>query len=1314
MTSRWSVAAVAAGTLALAALAGGSAIRGQAGAPAQASAPRSADGPPYSPAQSLATLKVEPGFRVELVASEPDVQSPVAMDIDEDGRMFVVEMPGYPLDVSATGRVKLLEDTDGDGRIDRSIVYADNLRLPSGVMRYRKGILVTSPPDLLYFEDLNGDGKADRREVVLTGFARTNPQHAVNHPVYGLDNWIYLAHSGGSEPVIYRDLFGDKGRDLTFPERPELPGVDSRGRGVRVKPDAGQVEGLSSRTQFGNAFDVYGRFFAHNNSIHARHEVIAARYLERNPHLVLPSAMADISDHGNNNIMPITHGARFDLLTEAGQFTSACGFTVYAGGAFPDGFDGVSFVAEPVHNLIHRDVLSPKGSTFAASRGRDDMEFLASTDSWFRPVNLYVGPDGALYVIDYYRPYIEHPEWSSSDLQRNPDVLSTGKDRGRIYRVVAASAAAGSGNPAGARPALGSATDAQLVEALTHRNIWWRRTAQRLLVTNRRRDAVPALERLADQRPSALARLHALWTLEGLGRLDPPRVLQALGDPDPGVRENAIVLAERWLKEPAVSEAVIALADSLTTQSASAAGPAGARLPFQMLATLGSLDTPASRAAQERLLLAGIEDEWIQAAALSASSDRAASWLDRALQPGSPFTAAESAGRARFIERIGGIIAARERATELTRAIVVVSDASAPAGDWWRAALLEGIARGLTGARDRQRLVGSQDALLTLAIADQPRLRRAAVTLLGVSGIEPGPRAAAAVARATEIAADRGRPAEFRADALGLLTLADAPAHRRLFEAALDGVEPEAVQIAGVNALGKIPGEATPAFLLAKWPALTPSVRSAAATVILARREGAQAMLDALQSGAAKPWMLNFWQKRSLIMNRDERIRATARTVLEESPEARARTVARYAAALGGRGDAARGAEVFARTCSMCHQVDGRNGVEMGPDLATVRHRPMPVLLADILEPSRSIAQHYETYQVERASGETLIGVIGEQSPAAITFRQGPGQSTTLRRADIRQMRVIPQSAMPEALDQQVSPEEMAHLLVFLTTPPAREPRPEAQAGAQASAQASAVLPVAATAAPEAIAAALLDAGRDQKARETLARDAAPRAMDVVRALVAGMPDEEAEEYRRIPWIWRVAVAAGRAKDDGALRALMDGATPRDGERLRDWQAVVLGGGVVMGLSQSGAWPGDVIAPWLAADAALAARWARTLDLAIAMADNATVRDGTRYDALRMLGVLPWSRVGAQLTRYLGDGIAAELQAGAIGGLSDLQDAQAATALASNAARVVPANRRHVIDALLRTDARRAILRDALAKGLIKDEWLTPEQRARR
>lgn len=249
-------------------------------------------------------------------------------------------------------------------------------------------------------------------------------------------------------------------------------------------------------------------------------------------------------------------------------------------------------------------------------------------------------------------------------------------------------------------------------------------------------------------------------------------------------------------------------------------------------------------------------------------------------------------------------------------------------------------------------------------------------------------------------------------------------------------------------------------------------------------------------------------------------------------------------------------------------------------------------------------------------------------------------------------------------------------------------------------------------ASPEAIAAALLDDRGDQKAREQLAREVAPRAADVVRALVAGLPDDEDEEYRRIPWIWRVAVAAGRAKDDAALRLLFDASLPADGAPLRDWQAVVLGGGVVMGVSQAGAWPHRFVAPWLEQDAARAARWQRALDLAVAMADAPAVRTGTRYDALRMLAVLPWERVGTQLVGYLVPEVDAELQLGAIGGLSDMPDARAGQALVAHMRGYAEANRRHAINALLRTEERRVLLREAVTRGDVPATWLTPDQQA--
>src|SRR4051812_22702030 len=234
-------------------------------------------GPPYSPDEALKTIRLEKGFRIEKFISEPAVTSPVAMEFDENGRIFVIEMPGYPLDTRPTGRVKLLEDTNGDGRPDRSTVFADGLVLPTGVMRWKKGLLVTAAPDVWYLEDSDGDGRADVRRKVLTGFPFTNPQHTVNTPLYGLDNWIYLANEGPAEAIVFKDKFGDQGSDIRYPDRSDVPALKAHDRSVRFRPDTHQLESLSGASQFGHAFDEWGHYFTLDSENNGRHEVIASR-----------------------------------------------------------------------------------------------------------------------------------------------------------------------------------------------------------------------------------------------------------------------------------------------------------------------------------------------------------------------------------------------------------------------------------------------------------------------------------------------------------------------------------------------------------------------------------------------------------------------------------------------------------------------------------------------------------------------------------------------------------------------------------------------------------------------------------------------------------------------------------------------------------------------------------------------------------------------------------------------------------------------------------------------------------------------------
>src|SRR5688572_27200592 len=359
-------------------------------------------------------------------------------------------------------------------------------------MRWKRGILVTAAPDVLYFEDTDGDGRADVREVVLTGFAFTNPQHTVNTPVFGLDNWIYLAHEGPAEAIIFKEQFGDRGRPIQFSDKPNVA-LDVGRRSVRFRPDTYELEALAGRSQFGHAFDEWGRYFTLDNSNHARHEVIASRYLARNPDLLLASAMQNISDHGAAaTVYPISRRPRLELLTEPGEFTSACSFTIDSGGRLSPAGGRAAFVAEPVHNLVHRDIVSPASATFVARRIDDEREFLASSDPWFRPVNFYIGPDGALYIVDYYREMIEHPEWTASEHHHDSGDLYRGRNRGRIYRVVPKDDVT-----VAARPRLSAADSAGLVAALGQPNGWWRRTAQRLLVERRDTPVVPLLIKAA-------------------------------------------------------------------------------------------------------------------------------------------------------------------------------------------------------------------------------------------------------------------------------------------------------------------------------------------------------------------------------------------------------------------------------------------------------------------------------------------------------------------------------------------------------------------------------------------------------------------------------------------------------------------------------------------------------------------------------------------------------------------------------------------------------------------------------------------------
>ncbi|HXG47234.1 MAG TPA: PVC-type heme-binding CxxCH protein, partial [Methylomirabilota bacterium] len=425
---------------------------------------------PMTPEQALAAFRVRPGFTVELVAAEPLVRDPIAFDWSADGRLWVVEMGDYPEGIGPerkpAGTVRLLEDTNGDGRYDKGTVFLEGLRYPTGVFPWRRGVLVSAAPDIIYAEDTDGDGRADRRETLFTGFAEGNPQHLVNGFEYGLDNWIYGAN-------------GDSGGKVRPAGMPGATAIDLSGRDFRFRPDDRRLESETGQTQFGRRRDDWGRWFGNNNPTWLWHYFVPERYLRRNPHLILKSAKRMLADYPNGTrLFPASRTRqRFNDHHQFHHVTSACSPTPYRDDLFGADFADSVFISDPVHNLIHREVLVRDGASFLSRRAEDEMdrEFLASADNWFRPTTLKTGPDGALYIADMYRLVLEHPEWIPDPIEPRLD-LRAGADMGRIYRVF----------PTGAAlrrpPRLDRMNAAELAAALDSGNGWQRDTAQRLLV----------------------------------------------------------------------------------------------------------------------------------------------------------------------------------------------------------------------------------------------------------------------------------------------------------------------------------------------------------------------------------------------------------------------------------------------------------------------------------------------------------------------------------------------------------------------------------------------------------------------------------------------------------------------------------------------------------------------------------------------------------------------------------------------------------------------------------------------------------------
>lgn len=1010
---------------------------------------------PLSPEESARRFRLPPGFRIELVASEPHLADPTDMAFDARGRLFVCELHGYNLEghydiqelnkagvldkqvrriaanpealARATreshGSVKLLTDTDGDGRMDRMVVWADDLPPCYGVVAARDGVIVLCAPDIVYLADRDGDGRPDVRETLFTGFGVGEMWTRISSPQWGVDNWIYAACGEGSAGTI-------RGPRLAAPVRLGQTGFRFKSDGSRFEPVSGGTSG------FGLAMDDWDERFLVTNQEHALHVApLPFHYLARNPHYASPRTVNNICTYGHPaQVYPLAPPDPWRLQrsqdpawvkfygaaeVNLGLVTAACAPFIYRAGAFPAPYQGAHFSCECAYNLIHLCRLEPDGASFKAVRAFTNSEFLTSTEQWFRPVNLADGPDGALYIVDMYREIIEDYSAIPRYLQQQYGLIQ-GADRGRIWRVVHEAYSAGQKAAAvKAGPGLATAVVA-LVNELSSANAWRRLTAQRVLVERGGATAVAALTRLVRDRPTPQSRLHALYTLDGLEALDTESVVLSLSDAHSGVRRHALQLAEAKLDhEPTLLEKVLTL-----TQDPSPA------VRLQLAFTLGETRHPQRLAKLVELANQWGADPWMQAAIVSSVPDSAGELLRQLARR----TGLTGQGRS-LVRPLASVIGSRQQTAEVAGCLRTIADYRAEPIAAFQTEALTGLAEGLR--RAKVAALTESDGLAALGqllSGEVPAVRRLGLQVAGLLQATRSPEITAQFAQAAADALNADRPLKERQVAIKLLASAPFASLEPTATNLLAASQPLDIQLATITALAATDDPGVGPLLLSGWSRYSPQAQTAVLDALFRRQERIKVLLTAIEQKVIPRPGLDAGRRNQLLTNPDAEIRRRAESMLagDTTGKDRQPVLARYQAALSGPRDPVKGKEHFRLNCSSCHQLEGV-GVVRGPELtAATKGRADETILLDILQPSDQITVGFRTYQVVTVDNAIFNGILTGESATSVTLPDEDGLPQTILRKDIASMQASDVSIMPANFDELLQPQDVADILGYL------------------------------------------------------------------------------------------------------------------------------------------------------------------------------------------------------------------------------------------------------------------------------------------
>jgi len=998
-----------------------------------------AAGQPLSPAEAQKKFIVPEGFEVRLFAAEPDVINPVAMSWDERGRLWVLELYEYPLGAPAgkkpRDRIRILEDTDNDGRADKVTVFADGLNLATGLLVGNGGVYVGQAPYLLFLQDTNHDDVADTRTILLSGFGLEDRHELLNGFAWGPDGWLYLTHGVFTHSKV------------KIPEA-STPGIEVTAAVARYHPLTKKFEVFADGTSnpWGVDFDRYGNAF------------VSACVIDHFFHMAPGGIYAR---QGGTPANPYAYELLPSIVDHKHHMAAYCGVCIYQGDQFPEEYRGHVFMGNIHQNAVNHDRLTPSGSSFKATAEKD---FLTTSDGWFRPISEQVGPDGALWIGDWYDKY---PCYQNA--QADPEGVD--RERGRIWRVVnvkGESRVSTGGTKIGSRPDtkmdLGALSNTELVKLLEHPNVWQRRMAQRLLTERSDRKAVKDRERsvaagllefgslktLALNGKTLESRLAALWTLHSAGPMPHWSALleQLMQDSEPAIRAWAVRLTADNLRdrgtdskqegqEPPI-EQTLELLERLASDREPSVRLAVATACRQLASGSLTVDTAPDREVRIEKILAAL----IQ----SSARDKDPLLNFMIWEAGEPGFAREPqlaldwmADNGAAAMPLSGILARKamrricdtqERA-KLNLAVdfltrVVEMDA-ALAG-----AAIDGL---IEGQKAKPLVPGTDTKSLfeMLARSDNSQLRARGLQLGTLWGNT------ASIEGTLRAIGDSGLGVEERIKAIDAAKLMKNDAARVALLNVLTNTGPDAVVVEAIRGLGEVGGESAGDQLLASWKSLPSVPRAAAAEVLASRRGWAIGLLSAIEAKSISSTEIPATVVRSLGESKDEFIRQRASLVIGRIRPANAdkqRIIEQKKQMIlsGGPPDLNAGHELARKTCFFCHKLYGE-GAEVGPDLTGVGRSSLDALLANVIDPNQIVGKGYENVEIETKDGRSVSGRMVENTETRIKLLSAGPKEEEVAKSEIASMRVSELSVMPEALEQ-MPDADFRNLMLYILHPP--------------------------------------------------------------------------------------------------------------------------------------------------------------------------------------------------------------------------------------------------------------------------------------